>query len=101
LVVATRGLRPGTTFQDESSTDEDKMPAVRINLYAGFRRKVGGQSSVDVSIEAGHTIEQLLGQLGVPLEETRIIFCNNRLADRTQELVGGETIGVFPAVGGG
>jgi molybdopterin converting factor small subunit len=54
-----------------------------------------------VSIEAGHTIEQLLGQLGVPLEETRIIFCNNRLADRTQELVGGETIGVFPAVGGG
>jgi len=77
------------------------MPAVHVNLYAGFRRKVGGQPSVDVSIEAGQTIEQLLEQLGVPLEETRIIFCNNRLVDRTQALTGGETIGVFPAVGGG
>ena len=77
------------------------MPAVHVNLYAGFRRKVGGQSSVDVSIEAGQTIEQLLEQLGVPLEETRIIFCNNRLTDRTQPLGGGETIGVFPAIGGG
>jgi molybdopterin converting factor small subunit len=77
------------------------MPQVRVNLYAGFRHKVGGQPSVDVSIEAGQTIEQLLAQLGVPLEETRIIFCNNRLADRTRELAGGETIGVFPAVGGG
>jgi molybdopterin converting factor small subunit len=77
------------------------MPAVHVNLYAGFRQKVGGQSSVDVSIEAGETIEQLLEQLGVPLEKTRIIFCNNRLVDRTQTLTGGETIGVFPAVGGG
>ena len=77
------------------------MPAVRVNLYAGFRHRVGGQSSLDVSIEAGQTIEQLLEQLGVPLEKTRIIFCNNRLVDRTQKLEGGETIGVFPAVGGG
>ncbi len=67
------------------------MPAVRVNLYAGFRRRVGGQSSLDVSIEAGQTIEQLLEQLGVPLEKTRIIFCNNRLVDRTQKLEGGET----------
>jgi molybdopterin converting factor small subunit len=80
---------------------EDKMPAVHVNLYAGFRRKIGGQSSVDVPIESGQTIEQLLEQLGVPLAKTRIIFCNNRLVDRTQVLSGGETIGVFPAVGGG
>lgn len=77
------------------------MPAVHVNLYAGFRRKVGGKPSVDMSIEPGQTIGQLLAQLGVPLEETRIIFCNNRLADHTQQLAGGETIGVFPAVGGG
>ena len=83
------------------SSYEDDMPAVRVNLYAGFRDKIGGQPSIDVPIEAGQTIAQLLEQIAVPLEQTRIIFCNNRLVDRTHTLAGGETIGVFPAVGGG
>ncbi|MHB0955965.1 MAG: MoaD/ThiS family protein [Pirellulaceae bacterium] len=77
------------------------MPVVRVNLYATFRQQVGGKPWVDVPIQAGQSIEQLLAELGVPLTETRIIFCNNRLVDRTHALEGGETLGVFPAIGGG
>jgi molybdopterin converting factor small subunit len=77
------------------------MPVVRVNLYAKFRQQVGGRPSVDVPVEHGQTIEQLLKLLGVPLTETRIIFCNNQLVDRAHVLEGGETIGVFPAIGGG
>jgi molybdopterin converting factor small subunit len=77
------------------------MPEVRVNLYAGFRKIIGGRPSVEVAIQEGQTIEQLLHALGIPSEETRIVFCNNRLVDRSHSLEGGETVGVFPAIGGG
>ena len=77
------------------------MPVVTANLYASFRKHSNGKPSIDVSIQSGQTIEQLLLQLGVPVEETRILFCNNRIVDRSHELQGGETVGVFPAIGGG
>ena len=77
------------------------MPSVTVNLYAGFREHSGGRPSVTVSFESEMSIEQLLNQLGVPVEEVRIIFCNNRLVDASHTVAGGESIGVFPAVGGG
>lgn len=77
------------------------MPEVTVNLYASFRRHIDGRPSARVPVATGQTIEQLLQQLSIPLEETRIIFCNNRLVDCTHRLEGGETVGVFPAIGGG
>jgi molybdopterin converting factor small subunit len=77
------------------------MPQVTVNLYATFREHVGGQPSVVLEIEAGQTIGQLLSELGVPLEQIRIIFCNHRLTEPGHRLEGGETVGVFPAIGGG
>ena len=77
------------------------MPDVKVNLYASFRKLADGQPSLDVSIQEGQTVGQLLDRLGIPEAETRIIFCNNRLVDRFHQLEGGETLGVFPAIGGG
>ncbi len=77
------------------------MPSVTVHLYASLREHIGGQLSADVEMTAGDSIEQLLSSLGVPGERVRIIFCNNRLVDRSFQLAGGETVGVFPAVGGG
>ena len=77
------------------------MPSVTVNLYASFREHTGGRPSVTVSFESEISIEQLLSQLGVPIEQVRIIFCNNRLVDTSHTVSGGESIGVFPAVGGG
>jgi molybdopterin converting factor small subunit len=77
------------------------MSTVQVNLYASFRQHAGGQPTVRRSIEPGQTVEQLLGDLGIPLDEVRIIFCNNRLVEPSHALSGGETVGVFPAIGGG
>ncbi len=46
-------------------------------------------------------VEQVLVQLGVPPDQTRIIFLDNRPADLSSGLQGGEQLNVFPAVGGG
>jgi hypothetical protein len=43
----------------------------------------------------------VLKGLGVPPDQTRIIFVNSRAADLSQVLQGGEQLGIFPAIGGG
>lgn len=77
------------------------MARVKVNLYAALRSYVGGAPSVEVDVEPGQTIAEVLQQLGVPSDETRIIFVNHRAGSLSQTLEGGERIGVFPAIGGG
>jgi molybdopterin converting factor small subunit len=77
------------------------MARVKVNLYATLRSFVGGAPSVEVEVEPGQTVEQMLKQLGVPAEKTRILFVNNRAASLSQPLQDGDRVGVFPAIGGG
>ena len=77
------------------------MPRVKLNLYAGLRAHIGGKPSVDLEIAPGQTVGELLDRLGVPHEQTRILFVNGRAASLSDKLTGGEQIGVFPAIGGG
>lgn len=77
------------------------MPHVQVNLYATFRVHSGGRPSVEVQIEPGQTVGEVLQKLGVPAEQARIIFVDYRAGDLGQTLQGGEHLGVFPAIGGG
>ena len=77
------------------------MARVKLNLYATLRSYVGGSPSAEVEIEPGQTVEQMLRQLGVPPEKTRIIFVNSRAATLAAPLQDGDQVGVFPALGGG
>jgi molybdopterin converting factor small subunit len=77
------------------------MAQVEVRLYAGLRAHVKGATSVSVEIQPGQTIKEVLDKLSVPSDQTRIIFVNHRAADLDQQLVGGEQLGVFPAIGGG
>lgn len=77
------------------------MPQVQVTLYAVLRKYIDGAASIEVEIEPGQTIRQVLEKLGVPPEQTRIIFVNSRAAGLGDALEGGEQIGVFPAIGGG
>lgn len=77
------------------------MARVKLKLYATLRRYIGGAASVDVDVTPGETIRQVLQRLGVPTDQMRILFVNNRAADLAQPLQGGEQIAIFPAIGGG
>ena len=77
------------------------MARVSIHLYASFRACAGGASEVELDVEPGETVQQVLERLGVPVEQTRIVFVDSRAADLGQPLSGGERVGVFPAIGGG
>lgn len=77
------------------------MASVTVRLYATLRPHVNGASSVEVEIQPGRTVEQILAELGVPAAQTRIIFVNHRAATLSCPLKGGDDVGVFPAIGGG
>ena len=77
------------------------MARVQVNLYATLRAYVGGAPSVEVDVEPGETVGEMLERLGVPPDQTRILFVNNRAATLSQPLEDGDRVGVFPAIGGG
>jgi molybdopterin converting factor small subunit len=77
------------------------MPHVSVHLYATLRQYAGGAPSADVKIEPGQTVADVLRNLGIPLDQTRIVFVDHRAADVAYPLRGGERVGVFPAIGGG
>ena len=77
------------------------MPQIKVQLYADLRRYIDGATGIEVEIEPGRTIGQVLDHLGVPREQTRIFFVNHRVAKIEQALQGGERLDVFSAIGGG
>ncbi len=77
------------------------MPQVTIQLFAVLRKYVDGAASVDVEIEPGETFESVLDRVGVPADQTRILFRNNRHARLSDQIEDGDRLGAFPAIGGG
>ncbi|MBI9091393.1 MAG: MoaD/ThiS family protein [Desulfobacterium sp.] len=47
------------------------------------------------------TVEGLLSVLGIPREETKLIFINGKKQELDHGLSQGDRVGIFPPVGGG
>ena len=77
------------------------MAAVTVNLYANLREYAGGAASIELDIEPGRTIEEVVVGLGIPADQTKIIFVDNRRANLGHSLQGGERLDLFSAIGGG
>jgi len=76
------------------------MPQIKISVFASLRRFVDGRASVDLEITPGETVGQVLERLGVPQEQTRVVFVDNQATGLDRKLAGGEELAVFPAIGG-
>ncbi|MBN2295761.1 MAG: MoaD/ThiS family protein [Pirellulales bacterium] len=74
---------------------------VNLRVFATFRRYVNNAEEVEVGIEKGDTVAEVLDRLGIPADEARIIFVDGRKSGLAKKLAGGETVSVFPAIGGG
>ena len=77
---------------------------VEINLYATLARYLppnvkdtGGQ----LDVADGITVEALMRQLDIPIDQVKLIFINGIHADRKTVLKEGNRLGLFPPVGGG
>jgi len=72
---------------------------ITIKLFATLNKYTPVAETYPV--KPGTTISDLLQQLGVPVDEVKLIFINGKKGDLTSTLQGGERVGIFPPVGGG
>ena len=77
---------------------------IQVKLFATLRRYAGdtlpGQP-IPVELPAGATLQDLVEQLGIPPEETKVTFVNARAQEMDWVLQPGDEVGIFPPIGGG
>ena len=72
---------------------------ILVKLFANFRN--GRFKAQDYDVPPGTTCGEIAAQLEIGEEELGVIMVNSRHAAVTQELHEGDTLSLFPLVGGG
>lgn len=104
--IHTDGPRPGASAalarallgHPDVTTPEPQVP-VTIKLFASFR-----DGRFDVAQRAcapGTTVAGLVRELGIPAEEIGVILVRGRHAAFEHVAAAGDTIAIFPLLGGG
>ena len=72
---------------------------IKVKLFASLR--VGRFDSADRDLKEGSAVRDALREIAVPEKEAHIIFINGRHAEPGAVLKDGDTLSVFPLIGGG
>jgi len=72
---------------------------ITIKLFATFR--LGRFKVKEVELAAGRTCSDVVASLGLTEEEIGIVLVNGRHVPLGHSLADGETLSLFPLVGGG
>ncbi|WP_291319647.1 MoaD/ThiS family protein [Desulfonatronospira sp.] len=72
---------------------------VQVRCYATLSPYSPPEGLVEMA--PGSTPRDLIQNLGLPMDEVKIIFVNGKSADLSTPLGDQDRVGVFPAVGGG
>lgn len=73
--------------------------SVTVKLFATFQRGRFAIASRDYA--PGTTIEQIAMDLAIPVAEIGVIMVNSRHAELDYRPEAGDTIAIFPVIGGG
>ncbi|HLO27043.1 MAG TPA: MoaD/ThiS family protein [Geobacteraceae bacterium] len=72
---------------------------VTVKLFASFRN---GRTPVETrEFPAGTTVADIVAEQRIPVAELGIIMVNSRHVAIDRELVDGDTLAIFPLLGGG
>jgi molybdopterin synthase sulfur carrier subunit len=77
---------------------------IQVKLFATLRRYARETSPGQpllVELPVGATLQDLVRQLGIPAEETKVAFVNARAQELDWILQPGDEVGIFPPIGGG
>ena len=77
---------------------------VTVKLYATLHRYGRGERAgtpFEIELSQDATLRNLIDQLNIPPEETRITFVNGIIQEVDCKLKDGDVVGMFPPIGGG
>lgn len=72
---------------------------VTVKLFATFRAGRFGEQTREYG--SGTTVGEILNELSLPLDEIGATLINHRHVEEDQVLQDGDTLSIFPLVGGG
>ncbi len=72
---------------------------ITVKLFATLRE--GRFAAESREVPAGTTVLNVVQALGVPEKDVALILVNGRHADMNHHLSGGDTLALFPPIGGG
>ncbi len=72
---------------------------VTVKLFATFRAGRFGEQTKEYG--SGTTVAEILNELSLPLDEIGATLINHRHVEEDQVLQDGDTLSIFPLVGGG
>lgn len=72
---------------------------IQVKLFATFR--IGREKIVDLEMEEGSIVKDILDLVKIPKEDIAILLVNGRDGRIDQPLNDGDIISLFPPVGGG
>lgn len=72
---------------------------VKVKLFATFRK--GRFREKDMELDESCTVGWVIDHLTIPRQELGIVFLNGLSAELEQVLQEGDTLSIFPMVGGG
>jgi molybdopterin converting factor small subunit len=73
---------------------------VTLKLFASLKKYLP-DSSERFAIAPGTTVQNLVGLLGIPPTDVKLVFVDGKQQSLDFPLTGGERVGFFPPVGGG
>jgi molybdopterin converting factor small subunit len=77
---------------------------VTVKLFATLTRFGQGEKAGTpfiIELSEGATLQDLVGLLKIPAEETRVIFVNGIIQEPDYKLKDKDEVGLFPPIGGG
>jgi len=80
------------------------MITVQVRLYATLRDQFPGLAvgeAMAVTLPDEATVGQLIRHLSLPDDQVKVLFVNHVVRGVDHQLKDGDTIGIFPPVGGG
>jgi molybdopterin converting factor small subunit len=88
------------TLGHHPSTDGHMKNHITLKLFATFAKHAPGGTS-QYAVEPETTVETLLEELRIPVNQVKLIFINGRNSTLDTILKDGDRVGIFPPVGGG
>jgi molybdopterin synthase sulfur carrier subunit len=82
------------------------MGSIRVNvrLFATLRRffpDYNPEKGMDIKVEEGSTIENLIQSLQLPEKEAKVILINGKSKKTSDVITDGDQINIFTPIGGG
>jgi molybdopterin synthase sulfur carrier subunit len=87
-----------------STAREELEVKLQVKLFATLSRYANGLPAgtpFEVELPEGATLQDLVINLKIPSEETRVIFVNGVIQSLDWTLNPGDSIGLFPPIAGG